>query len=49
LINDNKEHYWVTKVNQGHNLPGTRDSSYQDDSSDLQNFVLVVAIQTDMV
>jgi hypothetical protein len=29
MVNDYKEHYWVAKVNQGHNLPGTEDSMYQ--------------------
>jgi hypothetical protein len=33
-ISDNKEYYWVTNVDQGHNLPGTWDFSYQGDSSD---------------
>ena len=27
-ISDNKEHYWVNKSDQGHNLPSTWDSSY---------------------
>jgi hypothetical protein len=34
MNSDIKEYYWVTKVDQGHNLPGTWDSSYQGDSSD---------------
>jgi hypothetical protein len=33
MNSDNKEYYWVTKVDQGHNLPDTWDSRYQGDSS----------------
>ena len=33
LNSDNKEYYWVNESDQGHNLPSTRDSRYQDDSS----------------
>jgi hypothetical protein len=45
MNSDNKEYYWVNKSDQGHNLPGTWDSSYQGDSLDPQNLALVVAIQ----
>jgi hypothetical protein len=34
MNSDNKEYFWVTEVDQGHNLPGTWDSRYQGDSSD---------------
>jgi hypothetical protein len=27
MVNDYKEHYWVTKVNQGHNLPSMSSCS----------------------
>jgi hypothetical protein len=37
------------KSGQGHNLPGTWDSSYQGDSSDPRDLTLVVAIQTNMI
>jgi hypothetical protein len=32
------------KSGQGHNLPGTWDSKYHDDSSNPHNLALVVAI-----
>jgi hypothetical protein len=34
MNNDIKEYYWVTKVDQGHNLPDTWESRYQDDFLD---------------
>jgi hypothetical protein len=34
MNNDYKEHYYVNEGDQGHNLSGTWDSSYQGDSSD---------------
>jgi hypothetical protein len=42
----NREHYWVNKSGQGHNLPGTRDSRYQDDLQILVTSSLFRVIQT---
>jgi hypothetical protein len=48
-ISDIKEHYWVNRSDEGHNLPGTWDSRYQDDLQILVTSLLVAAIQTNMV